>query len=1020
MSNNLYNILKNFNKLTENTVAPDNSATPAEKIYESVEPQGSILSGVAKIESRLAKQFAESDFSKMSSAIQKSGKSKASADAITAAAGREKLGQREMTRRAVAGKKKAAHESVDEGIGDWMANKAFGPGSPTEIAGFASDKDYAQHYDTKEYPAAIQAIAQGGGVGSTLKPNRNTNAEVARAKRQLAHIYRAKGVKIDPSNFDELITNKIKADVAKAMGQQGVAEGTGPQSKLDQKIIHLLTNGIPVDVIARKLDIPVEWVHEVAEYNMPDSTIDYNDPRNSTQGRERFGEQGMTESLQNPAQEQINQILRSQAPNGNYEDDRYLDWIIGPESIQRLVQQTKLPLNQVRNYVTAFCQNPNPEGVAEDDEYDDEYNEGVAEGVVDPQRKKAGKIINRCFGKISQYEDDGWEYLDSNAPVWNNLFNDDQYSGDIDAIIANAPIDLLVKSAKELMDVVSDLPYELDEQGVAEAVGPGWYVRQEIRTGDPDRVAGPFPNQQQANMWIKSNVPPGDYEMYDTMEESMTEGKEECPDCECTPCECRVNESLSDMDIERQDCNSMSDAEFKRAYKMTKAEWRAQHRDLLKSKVDEDYKHKGRAYGGAAQKDDEDEDEDDTPKSKKVGAPKKKDSERSSASLPFGGEPDSGKHKLPAHKGATTRHSMSDEPPKGTPERAEWEEKKARRDKAAARKKKKVKEGMSRLESRFRRIMLSENFKQIMGKHHMTMDEMVKRLSHDIQAYKTHGKMSEVLRDCMEIHAHNPQIADESALGLPGSKNISQLNPGALKPPVTPWEKAKSSVASTFDTKDAWEIPAEPDHELNELARLAGLEIADEGTAWTGKLHSTAKGDSFELGGNTYKDTSTLDEGTCNECGMYESQCACIEGTAWTGKLHSTARGGKFKLAGNTYTDTSNLDEIDGKIEKTTGPDEVEFSLGEMARLAGIAVEGRDYGDTKIAKPAEFANTPEPEVMPANVMLKGGDGEVAGKEKKMSKNGAARFSDNPMESADPLESLGRRLMQAYNSIKIQK
>ena len=209
-------------------------------------------------------------------------------------------------------------QEVDEGIGDWMgkmANKAFGPGSPTEIAGFASDKDYAQHYDTKEYPAAIQAIAQGGGVGSTLKPNRNTNAEVARAKRQLAHIYRAKGVKIDPSNFDELITNKIKADVAKAMGQQGV-----------------------------------------------------------------------TESLQNPAQEQINQILRSQAPNGNYEDDRYLDWIIGPESIQRLVQQTKLPLNQVRNYVTAFCQNPNPEGVAEGDV--------IAEDAIRSLRRAAGLTEN--------------------------------------------------------------------------------------------------------------------------------------------------------------------------------------------------------------------------------------------------------------------------------------------------------------------------------------------------------------------------------------------------------------------------------------------------------------------------------------------------------------------------------------------------------------------------------------------------------------------------------------------------
>jgi len=92
--------------------------------------------------------------------------------------------------------------------------------------------------------------------------------------------------------------------------------------------------------------------------------------------------------------------------------------------------------------------------------------QGVA-GGIDPQRAKAGKIINRCFGKISEYEDDGWEYLDRNAPVWYNLFGDDQYGGDIDAIIANAPIDLLVQSAKELTKVVSDLPYELDEAGYA-------------------------------------------------------------------------------------------------------------------------------------------------------------------------------------------------------------------------------------------------------------------------------------------------------------------------------------------------------------------------------------------------------------------------------------------------------------------------------------------------------------------------------------------------------------------------
>jgi hypothetical protein len=46
----------------------------------------------------------------------------------------------------------------------------------------------------------------------------------------------------------------------------------------------------------------------------------------------------------------------------------------------------------------------------------------------------------------------------------------DKHNGDIDDIIANEPADVLKKAALELKGVVSDLPYELDEQGVAEEV----------------------------------------------------------------------------------------------------------------------------------------------------------------------------------------------------------------------------------------------------------------------------------------------------------------------------------------------------------------------------------------------------------------------------------------------------------------------------------------------------------------------------------------------------------------------
>lgn len=74
---------------------------------------------------------------------------------------------------------------------------------------------------------------------------------------------------------------------------------------------------------------------------------------------------------------------------------------------------------------------------------------------------------------------------------------------------------------------------------------------------------------------------------------------------------------------------------------------------------------------------------------------------------------------------------------------------------------------------------------------------------------------------------------------------------------------------------DHAQLPAPPEQvnvELDEIARLAG--ITDEGNAFTGKLAATPKGGEFELGGKKFKDTSVL-EGLCNECGMYESKCAC-------------------------------------------------------------------------------------------------------------------------------------------------
>jgi hypothetical protein len=58
--------------------------------------------------------------------------------------------------------------------------------------------------------------------------------------------------------------------------------------------------------------------------------------------------------------------------------------------------------------------------------------------------------------------------------------------------------------------------------------------------------------------------------------------------------------------------------------------------------------------------------------------------------------------------------------------------------------------------------------------------------------------------------------------------------------------------------RDYYEEVDPMEEELNELARLAGLNT--EGNAFTGKLKSTPKGNKFDLDGKEYTDTSTLDE----------------------------------------------------------------------------------------------------------------------------------------------------------------
>ena len=317
----------------------------------------------------------------------------------------------------------------------------------------------------------------------------------------------------------------------------------------------------------------------------------------------------------------------------------------------------------------------------------------------------------------------------------------------------------------------------------------------------------------------------------------------------------------------------------------------------------------------------------------------------------------------------------------------------------------------------------SFNFANMMKETDQTVQEMLTELQSDIANFKMTGECSPKLDAFLRVHGHSKkQLADE-AKTVPNYEVPAVQRKAAGEPPLNLGDvQAHDANRSMHPGMTKLDAPKPAIHdELDELAQLAG--ITDEGNAFTGKLAKTAHGDEFELDGKTFKDTSQLDEEMCNECGMYESQCSCTEGNLFTKKLAQTAKGSEFELDGKKYKDTSSLDEASMKLE-------------DMAKLAGIAVEGRDYGDTTYPQAPAYDNTPNEEVQGEDVMLKGGDGEVAGAEKKMAKDGAARFSDNPLamkesettaadlmkEAAtfDPIEAMGRKLMKQYESIKLQK
>jgi hypothetical protein len=380
-----------------------------------------------------------------------------------------------------------------------------------------------------------------------------------------------------------------------------------------------------------------------------------------------------------------------------------------------------------------------------------------------------------------------------------------------------------------------------------------------------------------------------------------------CPTCHESPCQC--NESMAEAETKQTSTGRV---------------------------------HKG-DYGTHYQGDD---DEDAKPKKKEKskvrGRPKKTDAEKSSANLPFSGKNQMGHDPFGRVKAGSEKKTTI----KG--------------------KKHTIDEAVS---GTARRIMEGLNLRQLAEEQSMSLEEMLECLGRDMDAYRTSGHASDLLRDCMEVFAHNKRaIADE---GNEVPHNIRRQMPTGqdILPQRGPMGQMAARVgrALTGPTDDELKAQMQQqmqpqqdrslEEELNELARLAGLDEVSRGQ------YLKQKDAEAERSGKKNFHAFGQDFGT-DEISEEPN-----EGNAFTKKLELTPKGEKFELDGREYTDTSNLEEADygdtdveEVVEPVNKPKKKYFSMKASTMNPGEGDAGEKAqhpdrptfknGDNALAKPA--------------------------------------------------------------------
>ena len=211
--------------------------------------------------------------------------------------------------------------------------------------------------------------------------------------------------------------------------------------------------------------------------------------------------------------------------------------------------------------------------------------------------------------------------------------------------------------------------------------------------------------------------------------------------------------------------------------------------------------------------------------------------------------------------------------------------------------------------------------------------------------------------------------------------------------------------------------------ELSEMLRLSGLTLesgeVDEGNEFTLARKEAIKAgkDTFTVAGKTYKVTGdTSDEEKIEEC-TDGSMSPVPESGQTTGDISVnssiSSRGDKSVSVTATGDQADILNQL-LSLAGLSGGAETSYSETPAVDVVDIMGSEQEMSEEKDSR-YQANTTPEEHLFPIQAITKGGDGEVAGKEKKMNSRGY-KFVDNPLAMKE--SNMSARLMREYESIKL--